>query len=194
MVRPRMFSSAALRGITTRYTSHTQHSQHEVTVSFPIEGIFQKSFYFKLPHTHSITPATWHNINPSGYRAVAPTQTQARFAVLCAFLLKKPVRRTVDTRTGKARALRARAFALGKCWVAPRSEGKGESCRRDREMQDLGLRLHHKEPPICAIQLQDGRGCSLQQPARVPNTAGVPPRHCEHASAPNVRLGRLQPP
>ena len=51
--------------------------RNEVTVTFPIEGIFQNFFNFKLPHTHSITPATWHNINPAGYRAVAPTQTQS---------------------------------------------------------------------------------------------------------------------
>ena len=43
-------------------------------VAFPIEGTFQNYFNFKLPHTHSITPATWHNINPAGYRAVATTQ------------------------------------------------------------------------------------------------------------------------
>ena len=46
-------------------------------VAFPIEGTFQNYFNFKLPHTHSITPATWHNINPAGYRAVAPTQTRS---------------------------------------------------------------------------------------------------------------------
>ena len=51
--------------------------RNEVTVTFPIEGIFQNFFNFKLPHTHSITPATWHNINPAGYRAVAPTQTRS---------------------------------------------------------------------------------------------------------------------
>ena len=51
--------------------------RNEVTVTFPIEGIFQNLFNFKLPHTHSITPATWHNINPAGYRAVAPTQTRS---------------------------------------------------------------------------------------------------------------------
>ena len=50
--------------------------RNEVTVTFPIEGIFQNFFNFKLPHTHSITPATWHDINPAGYRAVAPTQTR----------------------------------------------------------------------------------------------------------------------
>ena len=49
---------------------------NEVTVTFPIKGIFQNFFNFKLPHTHSIAPATWHDINPAGYRAVAPTQTQ----------------------------------------------------------------------------------------------------------------------
>jgi hypothetical protein len=26
--------------------------RNEVTVTFPIEGIFQNFFYFKLPHTH----------------------------------------------------------------------------------------------------------------------------------------------
>jgi hypothetical protein len=36
--------------------------RNEVTVTFPIEGIFQIFFNFKLPHTHSITPAKWHNI------------------------------------------------------------------------------------------------------------------------------------
>ena len=51
--------------------------RNEVTVTFPIEGIFQNFFNFKLPHTHSITPATWHNINLAEYRPVAPTQTRS---------------------------------------------------------------------------------------------------------------------
>ena len=51
--------------------------RNEVTVTFPIEGIFQNCFNFKLPRTHIIKPATWHNINPAGYRAVAPTQTRS---------------------------------------------------------------------------------------------------------------------
>jgi hypothetical protein len=51
----------------------------EVTVTFPVEGIFQKDFLFSflisLPIVSRLrTPATWHNINPAGYRAVATAQ------------------------------------------------------------------------------------------------------------------------
>jgi hypothetical protein len=45
--------------------------RNKVAVTFPAEGIFQNFFNFKIPRTHCITPAAWHNINLAGYRAVA---------------------------------------------------------------------------------------------------------------------------
>jgi len=51
--------------------------RNKVAVTFPTEGIFQNFFNFKIPRTHCITPAAWHNINLAGYRAVALTQTQS---------------------------------------------------------------------------------------------------------------------
>ena len=78
---------------------HTRHFElrNEVTVTFPREGIFQNFFNFKLPHTHSITPAKWHNINLAGYRAVAPTQNQLKLV----FYSSVPPNVQVQTHRGR---------------------------------------------------------------------------------------------
>ena len=74
--RKKVIRARSLKNGLILYAYEDLELRNEVTVTFPIEGIFQNFFNFKLPHTHSITPATWHDINPAGYRAVAPTQTR----------------------------------------------------------------------------------------------------------------------